>query len=49
MIQPSYQDFNFFLFTVRVAAEAILKGENPIPAQGDNSGKQLDNNNLYII
>ena len=26
--------------TVRVAAEAILKGENPIPAQGDNSGRQ---------
>ena len=31
----------FPLFTVRVAAEAILKGENPIPAQGDNTGKKL--------
>lgn len=25
---------------VRVAAETILKGENPVPAQGDNSGKK---------
>ena len=31
-----------FFNIVRIAAEAILKGENPIPAQGDQ-GKQ---NNL---
>ena len=28
------------LIIVRVAAETILKGENPVPAQGDNSGKK---------